>query len=67
MIFLTEEELRAVSGKQKPSAQLRWLIAEKVPHMVGGDGKPKVLREKMLERLTGEQHTRPEPKLRLAS
>lgn len=67
MIFLTEEELRTVSGKQKPSAQVRWLQSEHIPYIVGGDGKPKVLREKMLERLGGTTQTRPEPKLRLAS
>ncbi|MHC5351653.1 DUF4224 domain-containing protein [Metapseudomonas furukawaii] len=67
MIFLTDDELRAVSGKQKASAQVRWLKSEKIPYIMGGDGKPKVLREKVLERLGGSAQTRDEPKLRLAS
>ncbi|MCY1296565.1 hypothetical protein D9M70_459550 [compost metagenome] len=67
MIFLTEEELRALSGKQKATAQARWLKSANIPYIVGGDGKPKVLREKVLERLGGAAQTRDEPKLRLAS
>jgi len=66
-VFLTEEELRTLSGKQKASAQARWLQSERIPHIIGGDGKPKVLRELVLARLGGTAQTPHEPKLRLAS
>lgn len=66
-MFLTEEELQALSGKQKPCAQIRWMKRECIPHIVGGDGKPKVLRDLVVARLGGNTQTRPEPKLRLAS
>ncbi|WP_084166584.1 DUF4224 domain-containing protein [Pseudomonas knackmussii] len=67
MVFLSEAELQTLSGKQKPSAQARWLRAEKIPHMIGGDGKPKVLREKVLERLGGTVATEQAPQLQWAS
>ena len=51
----------------KPSAQVRWLKAEKIAHIIGGDGKPKVLRDLVVARLGGAAQTRPEPQLRLAS
>lgn len=66
-MFLTEAELQALSGRVKPSAQVRWLKAEKIAYIVGGDGKPKVLRDLVVARLGGTGHTRPEPQLRLAS
>ena len=66
-MFLTKEELISLSGKQKPCAQIRWLRAENIPHIVGGDGKPKVLRDLLVARLGGNTQTRTEPKLRLAS
>ena len=66
-MFLTEAELQTLSGKVKPSAQVRWLKAEKIAHIIGGDGKPKVLRDLVVARLGGGAQTRPEPQLRLAS
>ncbi len=66
-MFLTELELQTLSGKLKPSAQARWLKAEKIAHIIGGDGKPKVLRDLVVARLGGAAQTRPEPQLRLAS
>lgn len=66
-MFLTESELQTLSGKVKPSAQMRWLKAEKIAYITGGDGKPKVLRDLVVARLGGTGQTRPEPQLRLAS
>lgn len=66
-MFLTEAELQTLSGKVKPSAQVRWLKAEKIAHIIGGDGKPKVLRDLVVARLGGGTQTCPEPQLRLAS
>lgn len=66
-MFLTEAELQTLSGKVKPSAQVRWLKAEKIAFIIGGDGKVKVLRDLVVARLGGAAQTRPEPQLRLAS
>lgn len=66
-MFLTEAELQTLSGKVKPSAQVRWLKTEKIAYILGGDGKPKVLRDLVVARLGGTGQTRPEPQLRLAS
>lgn len=66
-MFLTEAELQTLSGKVKATAQVRWLKSEKIAHIIGGDGKPKVLRDLVIARLGGSAQTRPEPQLRLAS
>ena len=67
-MFLSDEELRELSGYQKPSAQKRWLDAQSIAFLVGGDGHPKVLRSVVIARLGGtlsvSAETR-EPKLRL--
>lgn len=34
-MLLTESELQTLSGKVKPSAQVRWLKAEKIAHIIG--------------------------------
>ncbi|MDR8016471.1 DUF4224 domain-containing protein [Ectopseudomonas guguanensis] len=68
MMLLTPEEVADLTGYRKPSAQARWLDAQQIPYLVGGDGRPKVLRAPLLERLGGgpaRQPTKPEPQLRL--
>ena len=69
-MFLSDVELRELSGYQKPSAQKRWLDAQSIAFLVGGDGHPKVLRSVVIARLGGmlsvPAETR-EPKLRLPS
>jgi len=67
-VFLSNDELRELSGYQKPSAQKRWLEAQGIAFLVGGDGLIKVLRSVVIHRLGG---TAPagaqakEPQLRL--
>lgn len=64
-MFLTPEEVVGLTGYQKPSAQIKWLSAEKFGYVVGGDGHPKVLRDVVLSRLGSVKSSRKEPKLRL--
>lgn len=64
-MFLTAEEIHALTGKVKPSAQIRWLRHQQMAFAVGGDGKPKVLRQLVLTRLGVNERERPEPQLRL--
>nr|WP_298118246.1 DUF4224 domain-containing protein [uncultured Pseudomonas sp.] len=64
-MFLTADEVAELTGYQKPSAQIRWLEAERFGFVVGGDGVPKVLREVVLSRLGMSTKTKKEPRLRL--
>lgn len=67
-MFLSNDELRELSGYQKPTAQMRWLEAQGIAYLVGGDGLIKVLRSVVIARLGGtapaEAKAR-EPQLRL--
>lgn len=64
-MLLTPEEVADLSGYQKPSAQIRWLEVQRIPYLVGGDGRPKVLRAPLIERLGGSPAAKREPQLRL--
>lgn len=63
-MFMTAEEVADLTGYSKPSAQIKWLKAEKYGFAVGGDGRPKVLREVVIGRLGGIQKKKG-PELRL--
>ena len=70
MMLLTPEEVADLTGYRKPSAQIHWLEAQQIPYLVGGDGRPKVLRSLLIERLGGpliQPSRRQEPQLRLDS
>lgn len=65
-MLLTGEEVADLTGYSQPSAQVRWLMENGIPHMLGGDGKPKVLRSLIVRRLGGAPEATPamhEPKL----
>ena len=63
-MFLTAEEVADLTGYRKPSAQLKWLEAERYGYAIGGDGHPKVLREVVISRLGGIQSKKgPQPRL----
>lgn len=63
-MFLSREELAELTGYQKPSAQQRWLKAEKFGFLVDSDGHPKVLKDLVIARLGGTQQKKG-PQLRL--
>lgn len=65
-MLLTPQELAELTGYQKPSAQMRWLTTQRITYLVGGDGRPKVLRALLLARLGGLQPSlgKREPQLR---
>lgn len=54
LTFLTAAELQTLTGKERPSAQVRWLRLNGYPHDVGGDGKIKVLASFVESRLGGK-------------
>lgn len=66
-MFLTSEELEQLTGYQKPSAQAHWLEQAGLPFLKGGDGKLKVLRLAVEQRLGLYRTAQPkrEPQLRL--
>lgn len=41
-MFLTDEQLRELTGRQRPAAQIRWLRANGLRHWVRADGHPVV-------------------------
>lgn len=64
-MFMTPQEVADLTGYQKPSAQIRWLEAEKFGYVIGGDGQPKVLRDVVLSRLGSTKANKKGPVLRL--
>lgn len=53
-MLLSAEEVADLSGYQQPTAQIRWLAENDLAYLLGGDGKPKVLRALVVRRLGGE-------------
>lgn len=64
-VFLSPEDLSELTGRQTAPAQIRWLREQRIPFLIGADGKPKVLRSTILAMLGGVGQT-VEPRLRLA-
>jgi hypothetical protein len=64
-MFMTQQELDDLTGYTKPSAQIRWLQAERIPYKVGGDDRPKVLRSVVIAVLGDAAPQKHEPKLHL--
>lgn len=67
-MFLSTSDLEQLTGYQKPSAQARWLGQVGIPFLKGGDGKLKVLRLAVEQRLGAPtKRSEREPQLRLPS
>jgi len=56
-MFLTDDDLRTLTGRARPSAQLRWLSANGYRHAVAADGRPVVLRAEVEARLSSGSKT----------
>lgn len=65
-LFLTTDELKALTGTARPKIAMRWLKREGFVYMVGVDGWPRVLRTAVLARLGEKAPTPSEPRLHLA-
>ncbi len=50
----TPEELKRLTGLERPSAIKRFLTQQRIPFMVGADGWPRVLHAIIMERLGGQ-------------
>ena len=66
-MFLTPAELADLTGRTRPSAQIRWLSRAGMRYAIGADGGIKVLRAEVEQYLlSGPVQTR-EPVLRLVN
>jgi hypothetical protein len=63
-MFMTDEELAELTGFTRHSKQIDWLKKTRIPHLVGGDGKPKVVRDTVMALLGPAKHTPKGPQLR---
>lgn len=64
-MFLTATELIEMTGYQKHQAQQRWLKAQRIPFLIGGDGMPRVMRATVLGIFGASAKAEPSgPKLR---
>lgn len=60
------DELKRITGLQRPSAIKRYLIQQRIPFIVGADGWPRVLSVIIAERMGGSiPSSSREPQLRL--
>jgi hypothetical protein len=62
-MFLTPEELHALTDYKRPCDQMRWLREHGYPFEIGASGRPKVLRRIVEQRYEARPAS---PKLRLA-
>jgi hypothetical protein len=59
-VFLTPSEIQTLTGKKRPSAQIRWLREKGYAHTVNGAGDPVVAVAEVSRKLVGgaQQRTR---------
>lgn len=50
-LFLTHDELSELTDRKIPKAQMRWLVNHTYPFEISASGKPKVLREFVIQKL----------------
>ena len=50
-MFLSHQELKELTDRSIPKAQMRWLKSHAYPFEIGASGKPKVLRSFVIDRL----------------
>jgi len=50
-MFLTNEEVADLTGHPRPAIQIRWLRTNAIPFIQGGDGRPKVPKQALLDKL----------------
>jgi hypothetical protein len=63
----SRDELKLLTGLQRPSAIKRFLSRQRIPYLVGADGWPRVLNATIIEKMGGNHVVLPahEPQLRL--
>ncbi|MFT0517705.1 DUF4224 domain-containing protein [Pseudomonas faucium] len=51
LMFLSQQDVVDLTGHSRAAIQMRWLRANAIPFLIGGDGQPKVARQTVLEKL----------------
>lgn len=64
-MFLSKEQLKELTDRSRPTAQIRWLDKNNYSYEISAEGMPKVLLSVVEDRLEGKIGK--EPQLRLAS
>ncbi|NVZ64949.1 DUF4224 domain-containing protein [Pseudomonas gingeri] len=59
-MFISQQDVAELTGHPRPAIQARWLRANAIPFIIGGDGRPKVARQSLLSKLDPAQ---PDPEL----
>lgn len=49
-MFTSLQDLEELTGHARPAIQMRWLRMKAIPFIIGGDGRPKILRQTLLAR-----------------
>ena len=57
VLFLSSEELKNLTDRKIPKAQINWLKKQSYPFEISAAGKPKVLRSLVIDRLSGTHQT----------
>lgn len=61
-MFLTREELEALTERKRKADQVAWLRKHRIPYLVGAAGHPRVSRSFLENVLAGKRNvTEPEP------
>lgn len=54
-MFLTRDELIELTGYRQAAAQIRWFVDHGWRHVVGADGRPRVMRAESERHLLGSK------------
>lgn len=54
-MFISQQDIAELTGHPRPAIQARWLRANAIPFIRGGDGQPKVARQTLLNKLDPAQ------------
>ncbi len=61
-MFLTLEELEDLTERKRKADQVAWLRRQRIPHLIGANGHPRVSRAFVENVLAGRRNaTEPEP------
>jgi len=65
-MFLTLAELAELTGRKLAKAQAAWLAQAGLRHVLGADGRPRVLRQEVERAMLGGPVKARDPQLRVA-
>lgn len=54
-LFLSRDDLRELTGYVQTAAQVRWLVDRGWRHVIGADGRPRIMRAEAERHLLGSR------------